>query len=205
MTFTPGAPTTTSTRPKWLSHSAIGVIIIAGLGILVGIMAPITVLLSRHHPLAGMPGATSEMTQMIEFQQKMMSGPAPKISTLVGLVAIAVGAWAIHSALGVYRTKAGARPSFRRAVVALGVVELASVVVGVWMQIANIEMLGEFAEKIYARTHGTHMVESMKGMMQGSALVGLAFAIAWGLLKLAFLAWSYFYAASREVVAHLDR
>jgi hypothetical protein len=180
--------------------------IVAGLGILVGIMAPVTILLSRHHPLAGMPGAPREMTEMIEFQQKMMSGPAPKISTVVGLVAIAVGAWAIHSALGVYRTKAGVLPSFRRAVAALGVVELASVVVGVWMQIVNIEMLGEFAEKFYSRSHGTPMgVESMKGMMQGSALVGVLFAIGWGILKLAFLAWSYVYAASREVVAHLDR
>jgi hypothetical protein len=207
VTFTPPVPVTTPARPKWLSAAAIGVIIVAGFGVLAGLMAPVAVAITRHHPFASVPGAPPEMTKMLELQQKMMSGPAATLSVVVHVIGIAVGAWAIHAAIRVLGAKAGARPTFRRAVAALGAIELSGLVLGVWMQIRNYAILGELTDALSARfPAGTPGFDAtMRGVMQGSALVGVVFAVGYGLLKLVFLAWSYHYTSSREVVVHLDR
>lgn len=154
-----------------------------------------------------MPGVTPEMTKMIDLQQKAMSGPMPMLAMVVGVAGIAAGGWAARSAVRVLGAKPGARPAFRRSTAALAVIELTSLVLSVWLQIKTYAMLGELMDTFFGHlpTTGGGIDETMKAIMQGGALIGLAVAIGYGLLKLGFLVWSFHYASSREVAAHLDR
>ncbi len=205
MTFTPAAQATTPTRPKWLTLAAVGVIVVSAFAILGGLSAIGGFILGRHHPFAGMPGAPPEVAKMIELQQKMMSGPAPALTLTAGIVGIAVGAWALYSAVRVLGAKPGARATFRRAVVALAAVEVVGLVLGVWMQIKSYEMFGEIGEAFFSSAPAPHgMDKMMKTFMQGGVLVGMVFAVGYGVLKIGFLAWSHWYAGSREVAAHLE-
>jgi len=208
VTFVPLVPAPTPERPKWLSVCAAGVLAVAALAILGGLSAPIAILMTRHHPFAGMPGATPELSRMIALQQQMLSGPAALLALVVGAVGLPVGAWALYSAIRVLSATPGARVPFRRSVTVLVVTENASLLAGVWLQSRNREILDEFAKAFSLSAPGAippGVEETMRMFVQGVGLVGIVMMVAWGIGKLAVLFWAHRYTGTREVVDYLDR
>jgi xanthosine utilization system XapX-like protein len=209
VTFTPAARPAPPARPKWLTLAAAGVIVIAVFAILGGLSSLGGLVFSRFHPFASMAGSAPELAKMVALQQKLMSGPAPAASLVVGIAGMAVGAWAIHAATGVLGSKPAARMAFRRAVALLGAIELAHLALGVWLQIEAYQLFGSFADTMFGRGPTTASPNDFAGtvqtVMQGFVIFGVVFAVGLGLLKLGFLAWSYRHASTRDVVAYLDR
>ena len=208
MTFVPHVPLPPPERPKWLSVCAAGVLAVAALAILGGLSAPIAILMSRHHPFAGMPGATPELSRIIAVQQQVMSGPAALLALVVGVVGLPVGVWALHSAIRVLSGTPGARVPFRRSVTMLVVIENASLLAGVWLQSHNREILDEFAKAFSLAAPGAvppGVEATLKTFVQGLGLVGVVMLVAWGLIKLAVLVWAHRYTGTREVVDYLER
>ena len=146
MTFTAPTQTATPPRPKWLAPCAVGGIVISAFGILSGFAALLASVLSRHHPFASIPGQPPEMAKMIALQQKMMEGPAPLFTLIVGVCGLLVGGWALFHSIRLLSGRPHARVPFRRSLVALGVTEGVGLGFGMWQQLHNFELMGELWE-----------------------------------------------------------
>jgi hypothetical protein len=207
MTFTPPTPGAgTPTKPKWLTLSAVAVIVVAAFGILAGLSAPLGVFMSRHHPFSSMSSSTPEMARMVALQQKLMESPVGEISIVAGLASLLAGGWALYCAARWLSEKPGAREPFRKAIVPLIATECVSGVVGFWLQMRNVEFLREYTAMFTStpgmpRGFGTMMTT----VMQGSVVVGLLVGAAWGIAKMVALVWAHRYAGKPEVVAHFER
>jgi len=204
--FVPNVQAEVSLRPKWLSLSVGGVVAVAAFAVLAGLSAPMGLLFSRFHPLAGMP-MPPETAKIIALQQQMFAGPAGIGSLVVGIAGLLAGAWCAYTAIRVLSQKPGARVPFRRSVIALVVTENASLLAAIWLQAASFEMFEEFA-KAFAAPAGSApsgFESMMRTFMQGAALVSIVVAVGWGVVKLAVLVWTYRYTGTKEVVEYLER
>jgi hypothetical protein len=187
----------------------VGVIVVSAFAVLGSLSVLGGLAFSRFHPFAGMAGTSPEMAKMIALQKTLMSGPAPAASLVVGIAQMIVGAWAIYATVRVLGAKPAARVAFRRAVALLGAIEVASLVLAVWTQVEAYRTFGDFIDTIFGRgptiASANDLEKMVQTIMQVAVIVGIIFALGFGLLKLGFLVWSYRYASTREVVAHLDR
>jgi hypothetical protein len=161
----------------------------------------------RHHPFAGMLGATPEFAKMIALQQKMVASPAGELMVVIGVVGLLAGAWGLYCGIRVLSSKSGARIPFRKSVVALGVTESLGLVMGAWLHVRNVKMMNEFVDMLAhpGPRINAGFEETMKTFFQAFAVVGMAFAIGMAMLKLLVLFWAHHYTGKREVVEYLDR
>jgi hypothetical protein len=208
VSFTPHVPApATEARPKWLGLAAVGVVVISVFLIVAGLTTPLSIVFVARNPFASLPGMSPEMAKVFAAQQKMMAFPAGPVSLLVGSAGLAAGVWGLVSAIKVLSRRSEARTPFRRSILALMLAESVSIVVSVWLQTRNAELMGEFAKAMVPPGGSSpHPFETlMTRFLHAGAVLGIVLTLAWGAVKIAFLAWAHRYAGTPSVIDHLDR
>jgi hypothetical protein len=196
--FVPSDSPAKPARPKWLELSVAGVIGVAAFQVLGGLSTWLTFFMSRHHPLARMAGTAPEAARMLALQQRMMAGPAPLLTCVVGAAGVFAGAWGLYCAIRALSSKPGARMPFRRAVVGLLLVESVTFVTSVWLQMWTLEVFGELTKEVSS-------VPGAMQAMQGFAILSVVVMVGWEIAKVGALGWAHRYTGTRDVVDYLDR
>jgi hypothetical protein len=203
-----------SGKPRGFSAIVILTIILSAVGILVALGGVASAILSEQmmsgpFGFGGTPaGAPPEMARTFEdMQRKMRELSMPWLTGPLAALQLAVSGWALFAALRMQKRRRGSAGPFSIAMAAFGVVEIVSLVVGLYLQVKAMDVVQEMMERMrLGSTPGTppNFDEMMRTTMQVSIIVAIAFAIGWGAAKIIFCFYARHYAKKPDVRAWVD-
>ncbi|HZO11623.1 MAG TPA: hypothetical protein VFB62_00140 [Polyangiaceae bacterium] len=198
-------------KPARYTFIVVVAIVLTAIGILTSLGALVTSLLSKQMMSSPFmptppPGAPPEMTRALEnMQQKMQELAMPWLTGSLAAVQLGACIWGLFGALALQKRKA--KNTFGPSMLMLGVVELASMIAGLYIQIRTASVLEELVDslKLAPMPPGspdiTHM---MRTIMQISMMMGIAIALGWGTLKIIFFFYARHYASKPEMRAYVS-
>lgn len=198
-------------KPARFTFVVVVAIVITSIGILTSLGALVSSLLSKQMMSGPFmptppPGAPPEMARALEnMQEKMQELAMPWLTGSLAALQLGACIWGLVTALALQKRKA--KNHFGPSMLTLGVVEIASMIAGVYIQIRTAAVLQEFVEslKLGPMPPGTpDMANMMRTIMQVSMMMGIAVALGWGTLKIIFFLYARHYANKPEMRSWLS-
>jgi hypothetical protein len=192
----------TGQKPKWFLFLVVGTILLASLGVLAGLWAPVSLIVTRNNPFwmsAPPPG-------MADFQERITEATMPELQAALGVVNLLVGAFALYASIRLMQLRPSSRAPYAMAVALLAGYEAVALALGL---VVSWRTWGVMQEMFDATLHGAGGVPAeaeqiVNATLRVGMLVGLAFAVFWGGAKIGFCLWARGYASKPEMAAYID-
>jgi hypothetical protein len=203
----PASPPPVHIPPRGLS-GVIGITIALGvLAILSAIMGLGSIALSKQleKPLATLSqGETNQATRnMLEMQTSLREASLPVPATILALIGLPLAVWLLISVRGVSRRAARATVVLERAITALAVLEIGTLVLQIVVQLRIRPIMAKFTQNAFTANPAIpagaeHVATSV---MQIVSIIGVIVGIGWCVGKIAACLYIRSYARKPEVRA----
>jgi hypothetical protein len=134
--------------------------------------------------------------------EKVREATIPWLAAPLAGIHLAVSVWALVASVRLLQRRRSSAAGFARAMLALGITEIAMLAFALVVQVRTQSIMAELFDRMRigsAPGAPPEMEHFFQNAMQISVLMGIAFTIAWGVLKIVFAFFASHYAGRPEV------